>query len=121
MNQQQRHHGQVAPDRDENCHVDPLQKSLDQSDLEGAVAAYLAVSGMGCPNCATRVSNGLLGLEGVLAVHVDLKQGLAVTAYDPEFVSPEDLIQAVANAGRDGRHHYGAQFIQQVPISWLPR
>jgi len=101
----------------ENCHVDPLEKSLDPQSIESAVAAYLLVGGMGCPNCAMRVRNGLIGLEGVFAADVELEQGLAAAAYDPERVTIEDLIQAVAQAGNDGRHHYFARLIKQIPAS----
>jgi copper chaperone CopZ len=99
----------------DNCHVDPVEKTLDHQALDEAMAAYLQVAGMGCPNCAMRVRNGLLGLEGVIAADVALEQGLAAAAYDPERVTAEDLIQAVAGAGNDGRHHYFARLIKQVP------
>ena len=101
----------------DNCHVDPVEKTLDHQAIESALAAYLQVEGMGCPNCAMRVRNGLLGLEGVLAAEVELEQGLAAAAYDPNRVTTKDLIQAVAFAGNDGRHHYFARLIKQVPVS----
>jgi copper chaperone CopZ len=63
-----------------------------------------------------RVRNGLLGLEGVFAAEVELDQGLAAAAYDPEQVTAEDLIQAVTRAGNDGRHNYFAQLIRRVPV-----
>ncbi len=116
---QENHRRDPMIDQDENCHVDPLDKPLDQKNLDSAAAAYLAVSGMGCTNCAMRVRNGLLGLEGVLVAYVELESQLAAAAYDPQRVTPEDLVQAVANAGNDGRHHYRAQFIRQVPVEWL--
>ncbi|GAB4577456.1 MAG: hypothetical protein Fur0022_01870 [Anaerolineales bacterium] len=99
----------------ENCHVEPLEKSFDPTWLENAMAAYLAVSGMGCPRCALRVQNGLLGLEGVLLAEVQLDYGVAVAAYDPTRVSPDHLLAAVAGAGNDGRHHYAATFLKQQP------
>ena len=101
----------------ENCHVDPLEKPIDRQSIESAMAVYLQVGGMGCPNCAMRVRNGLLGLEGVFAAEVELSQGLAAAAFDPERVTSEDLIQAVANAGNDGRHHYMARLIKQMPAA----
>jgi copper chaperone CopZ len=99
----------------DNCHVDPVEKTLDRQAIESAMAAYLQVGGMGCPNCAMRVRNGLLGLEGVFAAEVELGQGLAAAAYDPEQVSADDLLRAVAQAGNDGQHHYFAQLIKEVP------
>lgn len=52
----------------DNCHDDPLEKPLVKEALSKAMVAYLAVGGMGCPCCAMRVRNGLLGLDGVLLV-----------------------------------------------------
>lgn len=100
----------------DNCHVDPVEKNFDLQAIEAAESATLLVEGMGCPNCATRVRNSLLRLNGVLAAYVHLEQGLAVAAYDPEMVTSKDLIQAVTHAGNDGRHHYFAQIIKQVPV-----
>jgi copper chaperone CopZ len=99
-----------------NCHVEPLNKSLDQETLSSAKAVYLAIWGMGCPTCATRVRNGLLSLPGVLAAEVNLEQGLAATAYDPESVTVNDLLQVVSAAGNDGRHEYKAELLQDIPI-----
>lgn len=101
----------------ENCHVDPVEKPLDRDALSGAMAAFLAVYGMGCPRCATRVRNGLLNLDGVLLVEVHLERGIAAAAYDPQCVTPQDLIAAVSSAGNDGRHHYRAELIQEMPAS----
>ena len=100
----------------ENCKVEPLEKPLDRDALANAKAAYLAEYGMGCPRCAMRVRNGLLGLDGVLLAEVHLEQGIAAAAYDPHRVAPSDLVAAVVGAGNDGRHHYQAEFIKQVPF-----
>jgi len=101
----------------ENCHVDPVEKPLDEDALATAMAAYLKVGGMGCPRCATRVRNGLLSLDGVLLAEVLLEQNIAAAAYDPQRVSPTDLVQAVANSGNDGRHHYQAEVAAVVAAS----
>ncbi|MFQ5410545.1 MAG: heavy-metal-associated domain-containing protein [Anaerolineales bacterium] len=101
----------------ENCHVEPLEKPLDQDALSKSTVAYLAVSGMGCPRCATRVRNGLLSLGGVLQADIFLEQGLAAAAYDPQQVTVSDLIGAVAGAGNDGRHSYQAQVLRTAPAA----
>ena len=101
----------------ENCHVEPLEKPLDRTMLSSAMAAYLAVWGMGCPRCAMRVRNGLLSLKDVLFAEVILEQGIAVVAYDPERVTPNDLLVAVESAGNDGRHHYMAKVVGRVPAA----
>jgi len=101
----------------ENCHVEPVEKPLDEAALSNAMAAYLNVSGMGCPRCATRVRNGLLSVDGVLLADVFLEQNVAAAAYDPQRVSPSDLVNAVANSGNDGRHHYQAEVAAVVAAS----
>ncbi|MCZ2076985.1 MAG: hypothetical protein DCC59_06320 [Chloroflexi bacterium] len=66
---------------------------------------------MGCPNCATRVRNSLLSLDGVYGVDVYLNMAMAEVSYDRRRVSGEALMNAVARAGNDGRHEYRAQLI----------
>ncbi len=100
---------------DHNCHVELVEKPVDEAALETAQAAYLAVSGMGCPNCAARVHNSLVQLDGVLLAEVQLEMQVAAVAYQPEKVKPEDLVAAVAQAGNDGRHHYAAEVIRVLP------
>lgn len=99
----------------DNCQVVPLEKPLDKEALSKAMVAYLAVGGMGCPRCAMRVRNGLLGLDGVLLVEVELERGIAAAAFDQNKIKSNDLLWAVAAAGNDGRHNYTAQLIQQIP------
>jgi copper chaperone CopZ len=96
---------------EQECYVEPLEKEVDLSGLKTAKVAYLAVWGMGCPRCALRVHNGLLRLHGVLGVQVSLEDGIAATVYDPGQVTPPSLVQAVADAGNDGRHVYHAQLM----------
>lgn len=94
-----------------HCHIEPFEKPFDQAALEAADVIYLVVSGMGCPRCATRVSNSLLRLNGVLACEVILEHGIATVAYDAVHVTPSDLVQAVSDAGNDGHHHYAARIL----------
>jgi len=101
----------------ENCHVDAVEKPLDKDALSTAQAAFLGVSGMGCPTCATRVRNGLLSLGGVLYADVYLQDSVAAVAYDPDQVTPDSLITAVFQAGNDGRHHYQAQILRTMAAS----
>lgn len=101
----------------ENCHVDPVKKPLDKEALVTAVAAFLGVSGMGCPTCTMRVRNGLLSLGGVLYADVFLQNGVAAVAFDPSLVTVDNLLSAVAGAGNDGRHHYDAHLLQTMPAN----
>jgi copper chaperone CopZ len=97
---------------DENCYVEPVQKSpATANQLQTAERATLAVSGMGCQNCATRVKNSLLSLEGVYGVDVYLNMALVEVIYNRNTVLSGALTDAVARAGNDGRHEYRADLI----------
>ncbi|HEX9386894.1 MAG TPA: heavy-metal-associated domain-containing protein [Anaerolineales bacterium] len=97
---------------DENCYVEPIYKDAVSADqLQKADRATLVVWGMGCENCAMRVRNSLLSLEGVHGVDVYLNMALAEVSYDREKISANDLVIAVSRAGNDGRHEYRAELI----------
>jgi len=65
-------------------------KGQDQVDL--------ALEGMTCASCATRIEKRLNGLDGVRAV-VNYATERATVAFDAERISPENLIAAVEAAG----------------------
>jgi copper chaperone CopZ len=110
-------HKEIMMSGHKNCHVEPLEKPVDYEALATAMVAYLAVAGMGCPRCAMRVRNGLLGLDKVFLTDVFLEKGLAAVVYDPEYITPDDLMIAVTAAGNDGRHHYRAKVVGEVPAA----
>jgi copper chaperone CopZ len=94
---------------DENCHVEPLQKTATSEEQQTTTSALLAVWGMGCPNCAARVRNSLLALHGVNNAEVDHTIGMAEVVFNPNLTAIPALIEAVARAGGDGRHEYRAR------------
>ncbi len=97
---------------DENCYVEPIYKnSISAYQLQKADKATLIVWGMGCENCATRVRNSLLSLDGVYGVDVYLNMAVAEVNYDREKTSPKELVAAVSRAGNDGRHKYQAELV----------
>lgn len=97
---------------DENCYVEPLYKNMpSMGQIQNAKQLNLYVSGMGCPNCATRVHNKLIAMDGVFGVDVYLQMALAIVIYDTSVLSPDQLIMAVAQAGNDGKHDYCAQLL----------
>jgi copper chaperone CopZ len=97
---------------DDNCYVEPIYKDTVSADvLRNADSALLAVWGMGCQNCATRVRNSLLSVEGVIGVDVYLNMAMAEVRYDGRRVSPAAMVNAVSSAGNDGRHEYRAELI----------
>jgi copper chaperone CopZ len=93
---------------EESCHVSPVQKTVSSVERRIQSRAALAVSGMGCPNCAMRVRNSLLNLHGVVAAEVDHISGSALVMFNPELVESQTLLLAVEAAGNDGRHRYSA-------------
>lgn len=96
---------------DEKCYVEPINKTALDSVIRNADSALLSVSGMGCQNCATRVRNGLLLLDGVFHAEIYLNMRLAEVHYDNKKVSAETLVNAVAGTGNDGRHQYRAEVV----------
>lgn len=101
-----------------NCHVEPISKIPTAEEGRKVRAAFLEVWGMGCSNCAARVRNSLLLLEGVLDAYVDHLEGQAKVVYNPDFVTIQDLLEAVQRAGGDGRHEYGAVLEVHKEIPW---
>lgn len=93
---------------EEQCHVEPLQKTATHEEKQSTNLIVLAVQGMGCPNCANRVRNSVIQVDGVVDALVDHTYGLAQVIYNPNLTNQEALIDAVARAGGDGRHEYRA-------------
>ena len=96
---------------DESCYVEPKQKVVSEAELDEAQMATLTVWGMGCANCATRVRNSLLALDGVVSANIDLQRGLAYVDYLPAKTELHALVLAVAAAGNDGLHNYRAEIL----------
>jgi copper chaperone CopZ len=59
----------------------------------------LAVSGMKCENCVTKVDKALRGVEGVKDVKVSLEKNSADVVLASASVKSEALLKAVAEAG----------------------
>lgn len=100
-----------------HCHVEAIEKPVDQTALRTSAAAVLRITGMGCPNCATRVRNSLLQVPGVLAAGVELDARLARVNFDDRRTGLADLLHAVARAGAGSHHSYSATL---VSATWQP-
>lgn len=96
---------------DENCYVEPVNKTTPADRPRTADLALLAIKGMGCQNCATRVRNSLLSLNGVYEVDIYLNMAMAEVTFDGQQVSSHMLVEAVSQAGNDGRHNYLALLV----------
>ncbi len=96
---------------EENCHVEPINKTATADQILKAESALLAVWGMGCPNCATRVRNSLLSMDKVYGVDMYLQMGLAEVRYNSQKIAASQLVDAVARAGNDVHHEYRAELV----------
>src|SRR5512140_2862166 len=92
----------------ENCHVHPVETVVTAEELQDTVIVYLAIFGMGCPKCAMRVRNSLLTIHGVSEALVDHVVGAGKVMFAPGLTTVEAIVDAVAQAGNDGRHNYEA-------------
>ena len=69
-------------------------------DLEPALdTAELALGGMHCSACATRIQRSLGKLPAVASASVNLATNRAFVAYDPTVAGPDELCQAVIDVG----------------------
>ena len=58
-----------------------------------------AVKGMNCAHCQASVTKALKGVDGVAEAQVSLEKNQAHVTYDPAKASPDQLAQAVEQAG----------------------
>ena len=59
----------------------------------------LAVTGMHCGNCVTKVEKALKAVPGTFGAAVDLQQGSAEVDFDGAKAAPERYVEAVASVG----------------------
>jgi len=96
------------------CYVEPIEKTVDPAVLESAQVSTLALTGLGCPNCARRVQNSLLSLSGVHQVEVNWENKRARIYWDPEAVERIRLLRAVWLAAAGTHHHYRGFFVDEL-------
>jgi Cu+-exporting ATPase len=63
----------------------------------------LAVTGMSCNGCSSRVQKALESVKGVISAHVDLKGASAVVEVATPGPTAGQLADAVTNIGYDAR------------------
>ncbi len=59
----------------------------------------LTIKGMTCGGCVKSVTNALQREDGVDKVEVLLEAGIARVDYDPDMVTPEELVAVVDDVG----------------------
>ncbi len=98
----------------DECHVEPIEKQATAVENEQITDGRMLIWGMGCPNCAARVRNSLVSLNGVVEAVVDHNSGIGRVFFNPNLVSVQELEQAVIRAGGDGRHEYLGKMAQST-------
>jgi copper chaperone CopZ len=96
---------------EKECHVELAQKVATAQERANKMSAILAIWGMGCPHCAMRVQNSLLLINGVVDAYVEHLAGMAWVVFNPDMVTPDMLLDAVAHAGDESRHEYVATLL----------
>ena len=69
----------------------------------GPARARLAIEGMHCASCVSRIETALDSTPGVTEAVVNLATAEASVVYEPERVAVGDLVTAIARAGYEGR------------------
>ncbi len=87
--------------------------------------AWLAIWGMYCPECQTRVKDALKRLPGVLEAEVDWKYMGARVAYAPDRVSIAEMVERVAGVQTGASYRFwaasGPEVTGAVQVSWQLR
>jgi copper chaperone CopZ len=62
---------------------------------EGQAQVILAVEGMTCGGCCTKVETAMNGLEGIVAASADYQEGTATITYETEKVTVEKIVKTI--------------------------
>lgn len=93
-------------DRKHGCNVHRLAPGDSGHRDSRRAGVRLVIQGMGCVNCANRVHNALITMDGVGAVEIDHRTGLGTVFFNPDQVAPDGLLSRVREAGAESGHRY---------------
>lgn len=82
----------------DGCDKEHTAATVDVSKAEGTQLA-LAITGMHCGNCSSKITEALTKADGVNAASVDHESGLAQIAFDAEKTNAKALMKVVSSAG----------------------
>lgn len=68
---------------------------------QATATANLRVEGMHCASCSVTVDAAIEKLDGVREAKVSAKEKRARVTYDPARVTPQQMVQAIKDAGFD--------------------
>lgn len=93
----------------EKAKVDYDDQQIKPNDITGKIEKLgygvtlermeLAITGMTCAACATRIEKGLNRLPGIRSANVNLATESATVHYQPGFAEPEDVFEKVRKLG----------------------
>ncbi len=72
-----------------------------QIRTSATLQCVLKLSGMTCTSCANHIATDLNKLNGVRSANVNFATEKAYVEFDPQLVTPEQLVECVQNAGYD--------------------
>jgi copper chaperone CopZ len=70
-----------------------------RKDRTMSTTTEFKTNGMHCPSCSLLIEMTLDDVAGVERVKVDLGKSLTTVDYDPQVVTDDDIIGAIAEAG----------------------
>lgn len=79
----------------------PLTASAQQQPAEAQVTLH--IDGMTCASCSVAVRTALRRLEGVRRAEVNVEEKRARVTYEPQRVTPEQMVQAIERLGYRAR------------------
>ena len=68
-----------------------------------AVVSTFEVNGMTCGGCSSGLRLQVKKLEGIEDIKVSHEDGYATVTYDPDKVSPKDILKAIEKMGFEGK------------------
>jgi len=77
----------------------PSESALATEEAAGVATSELALEGMHCSACATRIERALAGQRAVLSASVNLATNRAFVTFDPSGTDPSALCAAVEGVG----------------------
>lgn len=93
-------------DRKHGCNVPRLEPADSGHRDSRRAGVRLFIRGMGCVNCANRVHNALITMDGVGAAEIDHRTGQGTVYFDADRVTPDALLGRVREAGEASGHRY---------------
>ncbi len=93
--------GVLAPVQKPPARAQPPLKQEKNNNLknEGIETITLALAGMSCASCVTKIENALTGLSGVKKATVNFASEKATITFDPKIVNKEAFIKKIEDTG----------------------